>query len=157
MVRRTCLKIVLGIVGLTLMAWDWVAGLAEGVQRTGVPRHLIPASPGAAISTNNPDRICAFILAYPAAAAGASVHEKARMLSLMRGWISSADVWTSKRLQYDQPEYERAIVTLLRGTEQRPAEFRQLIDALGGKASIPGQLPKMQNPELRTLAERGAR
>lgn len=157
MLRRTCLKIVMAFASLTFIAWDWVASLAQGAERAGVPRHLIPSSPSAAISTNNPDRICAFILAYPAAAAGASVHEKARMLSLMRGWISSADVWTSKRLQYDQPQYEHAIVTLLRGTERRPAEFRQLIDALGGKASIPGQLPKMQNPELRTLAERGAR
>ncbi len=157
MLRRACLKIVMSVTGFAFMAGDWVAGLAHAQgPKTGVPSHLIPASPDAAIATNNADRVCAFILTYPAAAAGASLKDKARMLALMRGSVRGG-TWADVSLQYDQPAYERAMVTVLRGHQARPGELQQLVTALGGKNSVAAVMPVIQNAELRSLASQGAR
>lgn len=158
MVRRTWLRIVMSVTGLAFLAGDWAAGLAgaQDTRKTGVPGHLIPTSPGAAIASNNADRVCAFILTYPAAAAGASLNDKSRMLSLMRGSVRGGN-WADVSVQYDQPAYERAMVTVLRGHQARPGELQQLVGALGGKNSVAAVMPVIQNAELRSLASQGAR
>lgn len=151
MLRRTWLKVVTGSLLLAFATRDWIANRAQAADTAPkVPAPPTPSTVASAIKSNDPDQVCAFALANPKAAAAASVGDKGRMLAIMRSSLVS-DVWSAKQLRFDQPQYERAVVTVLRGTEARPAELGQLMDALGGKSSVSARMQTIQNPELRNF------
>lgn len=154
MLRRTWLKFAMGSLLVVFATRDWIVGrahAADGAVKPKVAAQPTPTTAAAAIKSNDPDQVCAFVLTYPKVAAAAPLADKKRMLALLRISVGANGSWSAKALRFDQPAYEGAMVTLLRGSESRPAEQAQLIDALGGRTSVTAKIPAIQNAELRTL------
>jgi hypothetical protein len=151
MLRRAWLKAVLGTITVGIIARDWLDEAATAQE----PVALLPPPPTSllsAIGTNSAAPVASYILAYPTAAASASIANRGKMLSLMGASVPDlSDIWTTRNLRV-QAEYERAALVILKGIERRPEELAALVKSVGGKAVIERRIPAIQSTDLKKIA-----
>ena len=152
MLRRVWLKAVLGAATYGIIARDWLVEVATAQEPSLLPPP--PTSVIAAIGTHRSGSIASFILAYPTAAASASMADRGRMIYLMgvcpTAQVADGSAWATKNLKL-QAEYERAALVILRGVERRPEDLATLVKAVGGKAVIEKKLPAVMSTDLKKI------
>ena len=151
MLRRKWLELVLGTSSVFIVARDWLVSVAaaQGETTTQLPT---PTTVAEAIQAHRAPSVAAFIQTYPTRAAAATVQQKGTMLYLIGVCPLAAADWAQITLS-TQSGYERAALTVLRGIDRNAADMAEVVRIVGGTRVIEGKLPRLTNPELKTLLQ----
>ena len=152
MLRRKWLELVLGTSAGVIIARDWLVQSLEA-RELPVSQDAIPKTVAAAIKTHKASSIASFISTYPIVANAATVQEKGTMVYLLGVCPTSAGAWERYVTGTTQAQYERAVLTLLRGVQTRPADLAEVVRIAGGLDVAQKKLPQLLNPELKTIVQ----
>lgn len=137
--------------------------------RSATGREAVARTLGDALATNDREAVARFILASPARATEADLRERVLALRLMAHGTSSREEMQARLGARDAGARvatkgrdaclacQDASHVLVRAASNNPAEFREYVEAVGGRSWLDAAVPTFQHRGLQSEIRRGLR